>query len=172
MITTLARTACGAQPVVSAILISLTMLTCVGCSAVKQPAPPNADLDQKQLVILETLLLPQDSWAVNNGNSWINVDTPGVRKVAATGDSALPPLVKIMRNESLSFHTFTCCAAACERIIREHDPNYKLPWGGGLSVVPLASGILIKPDGQMFPLQFRRKVASDIEKKCRELGVN
>ncbi len=156
---------------IAVVFLVLTVCMGPGCSSTKRSEPAASDHKNESLTILETLLLPQESWTANSGNSFVGLDTPGIRKVAAMGPAALPPLLQLMRDEALSFHTFAFCAATSERILREHDPQYKLPWGGGLRVDPLPTGMLMKPDGQMLPMEFRRDVAADVEKRARELEL-
>ena len=164
------RTGAG-RIMTSVVLSALVTALGLGCSDAERSRTSSSDCSQEWITIIETLLLPQNAWTANIDNSRIEVDSPGIRKVAAMGKAALPPLLAMMRDESLSFHTFTCCAAACERIIRGHDSGYRLPWDGGLRVSRLTTGILLEPDGQIDPLQFRRDTANAVEAECRSLGL-
>ncbi len=105
-------------------------------------------------------------------HSHLVIETDNINEIVSSGTASLPHLVEILRNDRVSFDAFARCYSACDRILREIDPDIRILWyGGGRTKEAPSEEWRILPEGQMDVILFRKQVTADIVTKARQLGI-
>jgi hypothetical protein len=99
-------------------------------------------------------------------NSQVVIETPAIEKIVAAGPSALNDLVLAMRDETISFDTFTRCYSAADQIIQAADPQLSVLWYGGSSTKEIDGVTRVVSNGAIDKAKFRKQVIAYIEAKA------
>lgn len=97
-------------------------------------------------------------------NSRVEINTAGIRRVTAHGPKVIPTLIRIMRDDQISFDAFVRCYSAADQVIRSACPDERVYWSGNCRLVTQRLGVhRIAPSTLQDTADFRSSVVASIE---------